>query len=366
MTEKFRRLTRAPPPTFQVQSRDGDQKEEAQLQELGACVPANGASVGDVPGPIHLPPLDNLQPPRLIRQQAVRCEACSCLRWLWSRAQAETFFAIRFQLEFRRGVSIHRGDQAFFYSNEAEFLQTVHRLLCPNGNQCVDYRNWFGARLSQLQSSHGNITEGDDMPQRWGNVVNRGTGGGSKNKKKGIQPPPGLPQRQNVFVDETPLMVFKPGETFAAFKGEYYTQQGHNWVSLNGECVPARYTVAEGTFCGQRIADPLGTMVYFANHPGRIAIFPFRFVQHSEVTPQASGWVYTPAMSKLRSSFAACVPTDSTIRSYINRLTQDYGDTEEKKRIPHPILVNTAFVYAAEMKLVTEGVSRFGAGQRPS
>lgn len=238
-------------------------------------------------------------------------------------------------------------------------------------------------RSSQLRSSHGEITEGDDMVMKWvpkqsGAAINADNkrasreeetnrhrmcpGRGTKGSNK-FGPPEHVETEGGgggVVVEvkdtrKTELLVIDIDNSgilvpFASYRHSYLvakpimvdqtlTVVNCLWEdAISGE----RYTdiVCAGTFMANYHND-CGVMVLQPKHKGAVARFPFVYVAGCGIHP--SGWYYRPARMLLSEKFGAVKPTESVIRAYISRLVQTYP------RIPLEVLQFTADVHTQHL-----------------
>jgi len=250
----------------------------------------------------------------------------------------------------------------------------------------------LGPRGSQLLSSHGEITEGDDLSAHMyasdRGAVNSGSrhggrertiGRGSQRRGAIVQQPLDLAMvsvgesinaelQSPVAVGDCVMhsdpdggstssvgggsgqgvseyMVYRLGERFASFRNVLTRFQlfgeRYQWITEDGEIV--HHVVEEGTFLKEYLADPLGTMKYHPGSPGRVAQFPYQLCVGGD--EGGLEWAYIPALQRLRSKFACCDMTvESTIRAALNRLLTDYPGQ------PVAIIQSTVHQYVMENK----------------
>lgn len=231
-----------------------------------------------------------------------------------------------------------------------------------------------GPRTSQIASSHGSITETDDLAALRGRSVSlaqsarynrsgnhsssRGVdlgGGGGRGVRAWQQALIATVVPPNDDPPDTEYVVFRPGVPFGWFRGfvaapqeqQVYYQRGTGSLQERTSAVylgmgsfgvhtpdgraPCFYgtteddeglvyrdVVQEGQLLEGYINDG-GAYVPSSKHTGRRAVFPFIRVDEVE------GWVYMPAMRKVLKEFGACLATECNLRTVLNMLNRDYA-----------------------------------------
>lgn len=254
--------------------------------------------------------------------------------------------ALRYEVTYRRLVAYASAVDERWHRSLGVPMLCVHR----------------SPRATSLASSHGEITEGDDLAARRANLhalhkaamsssrgVDLGGGGG-----RGIRA-----WEKARVVDEAVgeiepkvYVVIKPGVDFAyagsfltVDVGEAYykrhgayrtqadiaysrrmhmsvdgirplTDQVITFIDSDGQLYSSGDFVLAGTVYSNYVND-VGYYKFSSKHVGRMAVFPFVYASDY-------GWVFKPALNHAVTTYSACVATESLLRTVTADLVKRY------------------------------------------